>query len=123
MPAEEFERHRAALMSNKLTRDTALGQEGDRAWDAIWAGRDDFLAREQEAQVGRALRWRRRGGAPPLRTRALRAPPSHSGRPIHAARPLLTDASSLTRLPARAATLLPRPGAVQRDAAGGPGAV
>ncbi|KAI8472962.1 MAG: Metalloenzyme, LuxS/M16 peptidase-like protein [Monoraphidium minutum] len=51
MPAEEFERHRAALISNKLTRDTALGQEGDRAWDAIWSGRHDFLAREQEAQV------------------------------------------------------------------------
>lgn len=51
MPDEEFERHRSALISNKLTKDTALGQEGDRAWDAIWSGRHDFLAREQEAQV------------------------------------------------------------------------
>lgn len=49
LPADEFERHRAALIANKLTKDAMLGQEGDRAWDAIWSGRCDFAAREQEA--------------------------------------------------------------------------
>jgi hypothetical protein len=67
MPREEFDRHVAALVSNKLTRDAALGQEADRAWDAVWSGRHDFLAREQEAQA----RAGRRRGPPPALGRAL----------------------------------------------------
>lgn len=35
MSADEFERHKAALASNKLQKDTTLGQEGDRLWEQV----------------------------------------------------------------------------------------
>jgi secreted Zn-dependent insulinase-like peptidase len=33
MPAEEFERHKAALVTNKLQKDNSLGAEADRHWE------------------------------------------------------------------------------------------
>jgi hypothetical protein len=35
MPQEEYDRHKAALASNKLQRDTALAQEADRLWEQV----------------------------------------------------------------------------------------
>jgi secreted Zn-dependent insulinase-like peptidase len=35
MPQEEFDRHKSALASNKLQKDTALAQEADRAWEQV----------------------------------------------------------------------------------------
>jgi hypothetical protein len=35
MPQDEFDRHKAALASNKLQKDTALAQEADRAWEQV----------------------------------------------------------------------------------------
>lgn len=35
MSEDEFSRHKAALVSNKLQTDMSLGQEGDRAWEQV----------------------------------------------------------------------------------------
>lgn len=45
---EEFERHKAALVAGKLTRDRNLSDEAERHWGHIISGRLDFLAREEE---------------------------------------------------------------------------
>lgn len=41
MTAEEFSRHKASLISNKLQTDMSLGQEGDRAWEQVRDRRSD----------------------------------------------------------------------------------
>jgi hypothetical protein len=38
MPHEEFDRHKFALASNKLQKDTVLAQEADRAWEQVRLG-------------------------------------------------------------------------------------
>jgi hypothetical protein len=38
MGADEFTRHMSSLVSNKLTSDTSLGQEADRAWEQVRGG-------------------------------------------------------------------------------------
>lgn len=45
---EEFERHKAALVASKLTRDRHLVDESERHWGHISTGRLDFLSREEE---------------------------------------------------------------------------
>ncbi|WIA17248.1 hypothetical protein OEZ85_014121 [Tetradesmus obliquus] len=51
MPQEEFGRHKAALASNKLQKDTALAQEADRAWEQVFNARYEFICKEQEAAL------------------------------------------------------------------------
>ncbi|WIA37472.1 hypothetical protein OEZ86_014388 [Tetradesmus obliquus] len=51
MPQEEFDRHKAALASNKLQKDTALAQEADRAWEQVFNARYEFICKEQEAAL------------------------------------------------------------------------
>lgn len=51
MDAEEFARHKSSLVSNKLTSDTSMGQEADRAWEQVFSTRYEFVSREQEAAM------------------------------------------------------------------------
>jgi secreted Zn-dependent insulinase-like peptidase len=39
MSEEEFAQQRSALVSNKLVRDRALGDEAARGWEAVWSQR------------------------------------------------------------------------------------
>jgi secreted Zn-dependent insulinase-like peptidase len=49
MPADEFERNRAAVISVKLQKERALIEEADRHWDAIWHLHYNFGLREHES--------------------------------------------------------------------------
>ena len=55
MPAEEFEKNRAALIAAKLSRDPNMLAESDRDWDALTARGRDFAARRDEAAALRRL--------------------------------------------------------------------
>eukprot|EP00887_Chlorella_sp_A99_P000580 scaffold17.g580.t1 len=55
MSAEEFEKHRAALISAKLQKDAHMVHESDRAWDAIASRRYDFGVRRDEVAHLRAI--------------------------------------------------------------------
>jgi secreted Zn-dependent insulinase-like peptidase len=55
MPAEEFEKNRAALIAAKLSRDPNMLAESDRDWDALTARGCDFAARRDEAAALRRL--------------------------------------------------------------------
>jgi nardilysin len=55
MPAEEFDKNRAALVAAKLSRDPNMLAESDRDWDALTARGRDFAARRDEAAALRRL--------------------------------------------------------------------
>lgn len=55
MPSDEFERNRAAVISQKLQKERALVEEADRHWDAIWHRHYEFTLREREAAALAAL--------------------------------------------------------------------
>lgn len=55
MSSEEFEKHRASLISAKLQRDPTMAHESDRAWDAIATRRYDFNTRRDEVAHLRAI--------------------------------------------------------------------
>lgn len=55
MEAEEFEKNREALISNKMLKDRNLGDEAERAWDALINRAQDFDARKDEVAALRAL--------------------------------------------------------------------
>ena len=55
MPADEFERNRAAVISVKLQKERALIEEADRHWDAIWHLHYNFALREHESAALAAI--------------------------------------------------------------------
>nr|VFJ47531.1 MAG: Secreted Zn-dependent peptidases, insulinase-like [Candidatus Kentron sp. DK] len=55
MPAEEFQRHKAALVARILAREENLGARTGRYWREIDQGLETFDSREREATAARAI--------------------------------------------------------------------
>ncbi len=51
MPAAEFERNRAAVISAKLSKERTLVEEAERHWDCVWHRHWDWALREREANA------------------------------------------------------------------------